>query len=405
MNQFLRLGDKVFAAIRGQSLPFLILFMTPLLVRGQQPLIHQQLSTGTADTLNLPSFEEGLISENTDYYIGNFNAEIAQFEMGPPTSEVFPNTQFSLKKRATMAFDLNAYPVRTALKIFIVEDDSLIHNCTASMISKRHALTAAHCLVAPDGLVPVDSVLVCPIYDNGTFNQNFQCSYVASVYFFRDHRLAAGEDFLVMELQDAIGIETGWLGIGYHQNEQLLSDRIFYRFSYPGVSIPAIDPNNYNGDTLYFNYGLTDLFEENFIGITNANAVPGESGSALVDAENFLIYGVTTFSNDLRNSRLINWQYHAIKEIIEDDLTVVLDANEMAPALKVFPNPTADLLNVQSNQVIEEVTILDIKGQVRQSYAPQSRNFSLQVAVFNPGVYFLKVRRPDKILIRRILIR
>jgi hypothetical protein len=69
-----------------------------------------------------------------------------------------------------------------------------------------------------------------------------------------------------------------------------LLDGIFYKFSYPASTIPALDSNSYNGDTLYYGYGIADIVNENNFGVMHTNGIPGESGSSLIKIENNKTY-------------------------------------------------------------------------------------------------------------------
>ena len=372
---------------------------------GQKPLVQYDLRTGIFDTLNITPVDTNKESEFTNYFIGSFDTRKSQLRDEPPTTNIYENSQFSLKEKVKLAFDQNNFPIRTSLKVFLVEDDSLIHNCTASMISTRHALTAAHCLVYSQNPISFDSILVCPVYNYGEFNENFSCSYVNTVYFFEDYSVADGEDFLILELKDEIGIQTGWIGIGYHQNDSFLEEQIFYRFSYPSVSIPLFDENEYNGDTLYFNYGIADLVEEDFIGITNASGIPGESGASLINSVNFSTYGVSTFASNLRHSRLVNWTFYAIKNVIDDSFDPVLNTNKINESLEIFPNPASDVLHIKSDHLIQHIRITNVSGQFYKTYIPKATDFTITLDKWSSGIYFIQVMSQNETVEKKIIVR
>ena len=146
-------------------------------------------------------------------------------------------------------------------------------------------------------------------------------------------------------------------------------------------------------------------FEENFIGINSTSGIPGESGTSLISLENFSSYGVLTFSSNLRHSKLVNWKYYAIENIINISFDITLSSNEFNETLEIFPNPAFNLLNVKSGQLIQDVSIIDMKGHLHQSYFPQSNNFSIRLNELASGVYFIKLNSQNGTTIRKILIK
>ncbi|MBR9918148.1 T9SS type A sorting domain-containing protein, partial [bacterium] len=57
------------------------------------------------------------------------------------------------------------------------------------------------------------------------------------------------------------------------------------------------------------------------------------------------------------------------------------------PSLSIYPNPSRNLININSDSEINEVFILDLKGSIVQTH--NSNRFN--VSDLTPGVYFIKI--------------
>jgi hypothetical protein len=75
--------------------------------------------------------------------------------------------------------------------------------------------------------------------------------------------------------------------------------------------------------------------------------------------------------------------------------------------LKVFPNPTADELNVSFRNVYDErrVDLIDARGMIRYSSSSQSIDFRLDMTGLPSGIYLLLVREGNSSRVHRILKR
>jgi len=76
-----------------------------------------------------------------------------------------------------------------------------------------------------------------------------------------------------------------------------------------------------------------------------------------------------------------------------------LDENSKS-SVKVFPNPTSDIVNLTTEFPVEEIKIMDITGKlIHTSTNEQSVNLSS----YNSGVYFLKVTQNGKISTHKVI--
>lgn len=387
-------------------LTYLSIALSVMSYAQQKPIVVFDLIQGTSDTLPLVSFDTSLTSGATPYFTGNFSNQIANLPQTPPVSNVFPNSNFTIKRRVADDFNISDFPIRASVKTTYSRNDTMRRLCSGSMISSRHVLSAAHCYTSTGGnAVYSDSVYVCPAFDNGQAHPSFGCRRVVKIYVISDWQLW-GEDLAILELEEDIGYQTGWVGIGYEEDTATVTNGIYFDFSYPGDHFPGVDPRVFNGDTLYYGYGVIDRVS-NFLGVTGAAGIPGESGTALVKVFNhqqYTSYGVLSFSGNLLHTRIDDWEFYAFKEVISDALSSGGPDVETT-GFTLFPNPAKDRLTIAFDGTDPaQVEILNLNGK-RVLHAGVVSGEQINLETLVPSVYIVRLVTDSGTETKRLIIR
>lgn len=73
-------------------------------------------------------------------------------------------------------------------------------------------------------------------------------------------------------------------------------------------------------------------------------------------------------------------------------LTDPTNVNEPEPvALQVYPNPAREVLNIVSSEMIQEVRLINMLGQMVHTSSVESNNVQLNVSGFDRGIYFIQI--------------
>ena len=372
-----------------------------------KPVYIYDFKTGLLDSMIQVEYDSLVQADHTDFYIGGFNSSLEFLESEFPVVNTLLESQFTFKEKAASQFDLTNYPLRTSVKLFAVDEGEPEHRCSGSFISSKHILTAAHCLLDLNtNILSNDSFFVCPIYDNGAFSLDFDCSAVSKLYFIKDWNITEGEDIAVLELEESIGFSTGWIGIGFEKSESALMNNIYYKFSYPGESSIS---ELYNGDTLYYSYGEANFFTDYDIGIMGGQGIPGESGSSLISVDhgsNYISYGVLNWSTNLRHARISDKVFYTFKKIIENDVTLHNISSDPLDEVIVFPNPTTIDVSLNYNTFkgpVSDLEILDSWGRSLLGLDVYELGMKIDLSSFPAGSYYLKMVRDDTVIVRKII--
>jgi len=370
-------------------------------------IICYNLIDGTVDTLNIVDYDTTIIREHTNYFVGNINEDYTILNEVAPLENVYPESNYTYKRQASLDYDINDFPIRTSVRLFKWVNDSLKSKCSGSIISRKHVLTAGHCVAYQnkDSLL-YDSLFVSPVFDNGEPSVLFDGSWVSKIYIFENWNMRY--DFSILELEEPIGERTGWISIGFDSDDFSLLDGIFYKFSYPGVYMPQIDSSVYNGDTLYYGYGVADVATEEHIMIQATSGIPGESGSSLIKISNenfYTSYGVLSYSGYLRHCRLTNREYFALKDIIRNDLTVGIPELEIEDHISVYPNPATEWINMRLPYEWKKGTlrIVDLQGRTFLNQLNNKQETVLNISDLTEGIYLLIIESENKRVVRKVI--
>ncbi len=91
---------------------------------------------------------------------------------------------------------------------------------------------------------------------------------------------------------------------------------------------------------------------------------------------------------------------------VDVHLTIGASINEVAEkvAVMTFPNPVTDLLNINTNSVIESVAVYSLSGQNLQTYRPQTRDYAIPVSGLAKGLYIIVITTPSEQFEHRFVV-
>jgi len=189
------------------------------------------------------------------------------------------------------------------------------------------------------------------------------------------------------------GIEL-WSSTGFSSTTNMLKD------INTGGANPDSSPSNfaeYFGE-LYFkaNDGINgiELWKTNgtnagTVLVDNINPSGDSNPSDLVVANNILFFSANNGSTGIEL-----WKYQ--------DPSLSINTIELKSSVSLFPNPANSSFSIETNQIINQVTIYDVQGKVVKSFYEALDSYNIEA--LTSGLYFVNLKT-DKGVVNKKLIK
>lgn len=161
-----------------------------------------------------------------------------------------------------------------------------------------------------------------------------------------------------------------------------------FDFQIAHVSYNPIDMNPViiqQGDTLFSNASTGNQWHNALgpiLGATDSFYVPTQAGSYYV-----VLQEGSCMSN---NSNIIN--YTRLENIFSSD------------DIKIYPNPTSDILNIETSFNDYQVEILDILGRVLIQKNTSNNYLKIDLKPLTTGIYLVKIQNENRILVEQLRV-
>lgn len=370
----------------------LLLFIGKTLCSQPIKLIKYNVESKKIDTISiLNNFDNNNTYNSTLFSKGQNDLSTAILDEQFPTENLSGDNNFTNKFKADSLYQNSDFPIRTTVRLNYLENDTIFPLCSGNIVSPKYVLTAKHCIKPfnnGSNFFNKSDYFISPVYNNSEENPHFNNTRIKNIYVpFINGR---EPDIALLELNEPLGLITGWIGIGYEEDNTKLENKTFYKFSYPGMSNFLGNGLSYNADTLYSSFGQLNYFTDSKIGIKrHKKGIPGESGSSLFSVQNneeYISYGVFSLAANYEHTRITRSIYQAFTHLLSNKY------DEPKPLeLSIYPNPatkTIYLFNILKSDLLE-YKIYNIRGSLLQSSKIYNALDGISCEALPEGIYII----------------
>jgi V8-like Glu-specific endopeptidase len=398
-------------------LVILVFFLHPIVSCAQtDTLVVYDISSEIEEVLPIGPFDTTSDNAYIPGYIGQWQNAI-NLDLSLPNNTP-PNSTFSELLAANNQFDVLKYPLR--INTAIVPHDSISDSlnqqyarCSGALIASNIILTASHCIAMNyhgEFFWKIDYGYVSPAHSNGLPQLSIGKikieKFAVLKKYYDSPNYNRSYDMGLIVLEEPIGEEIGWFGVGFNNDSIFYTEPIFYDFCYP--SLPS-----YSGKNMYYYYGnFNDINIENSYIDNGAAGYSGMSGSNLFYTNNDLhiVYGIQTHVG--RFLLIGKENFFTIKEFIDLYGVGISEKQENKYNIEVYPNPMLDFVFIHVNglQVNNDIITFELfnsYGILRKKVENITESkFMIERDDLKSGLYFFIIQKESKIIGRgKILLR
>ena len=175
------------------------------------------------------------------------------------------------------------------------------------------------------------------------------------------------------------------------QNIKILYDKIKIAAK-KGVTIIPLAASDIDKQTEYLMRTFALLTNGTYIFLTNHSGIGNNHIEPTTTAYEVEKLNDLLFRLILQRSTIPSCETDSNNEYINKKLEAELE-NTLKPQIKIFPNPTTGLLNIQSNKVIDEMFLYDFSGKIlmRKDKLSFGTN-KIDITVYPQSVYLMRCR-------------
>lgn len=362
-----------------------------------------------------------IIEYDTNALIEEIRSSIGHFGNKTDLALTLPDSilnRFTNNNLASDVFDLSSFPIRTNIALhshrFYGNTDYYKAGGSGILVSPNAVLTAGHLIGYEANHIDLgkyfkwkDSLYVTPSLQDGYPQPEIGNVKVKKCYLFKRFVNSLGhapsDDLALLILEEPIGYEIGWIGLGYVTFDSFLLDNTFYNFSYPGM-------DGYDGLNMYYKYGQFSSVNFNLTSASNGiTGIPGESGSGFFYTDNlkYETYGVRTYASSY--TLITEDKFRIFDKILKAELvTSISDRFQDKNEVLIFPNPADEFIIIKINNTsdfILSLKVYNLHGQIIMNDRKIEKEKYINIGGLQPGLYMIEVITSNTKTIRKQIVK